>query len=88
MTDEAKARTAKARRITSPWRTNAVGDSPDGASSEGRTARTEATAEPYLTWLGQSLRSSYEETLREPVPDQFHTLLDRLEQQDEDPSPV
>ncbi len=42
------------------------------------------TAEPYMTWLGQSLRQSYEETLSEPVPDAFSSLLDRLEQEDGD----
>lgn len=42
------------------------------------------TSEPYLTWLGQSLRQSYEETLSEPVPDGFRDLLTRLEQADED----
>lgn len=41
------------------------------------------TSEPYMTWLGQSLRQSYEETLSEPVPDSFSSLLDRLEQEDE-----
>ena len=40
-------------------------------------------SEPYLTWLGQSLRQSYEETLNEPVPDAFRELLNRLEQEDE-----
>jgi hypothetical protein len=38
----------------------------------------------HLTWLGQSLRQSYEETLNEPVPESFGALLDRLEQEDED----
>lgn len=42
------------------------------------------TSEPYMTWLGQSLRQSYEETLSEPVPDSFSSLLDRLEQEDGD----
>ena len=42
------------------------------------------TLEPYLTWLGQSLRQSYEEILNEPVPESFTALLDRLEQEDED----
>lgn len=42
------------------------------------------TAEPYMTWLGQSLRQSYEETLNEAVPESFSSLLDRLEQEDGD----
>lgn len=42
------------------------------------------TSEPYVTWLGQSLRQSYEDTLNEPVPESFSSLLDRLEQEDED----
>ena len=41
------------------------------------------TSEPYMNWLGLSLRQSYEETLNEPVPDSFSALLDRLEQEDE-----
>jgi hypothetical protein len=41
-------------------------------------------SEPYLTWLGQSLRQSYEETLNESVPEVFRELLNRLEQEDED----
>lgn len=44
------------------------------------------TSEPYMTWLGQSLRQSYEETLNEPVPESFSALLDRLEQEDEEKS--
>lgn len=47
---------------------------------ENRRVRT---SEPYLTWLGQCLRQSYEETLNEPVPEQFHDLLNRLEQEDD-----
>lgn len=43
-------------------------------------------SEPYLTWLGQSLRQSYEETLNESVPDSFRELLNRLEREDEDKS--
>jgi hypothetical protein len=39
-----------------------------------------------MTWLGQSLRQSYEETLNEPVPESFSALLDRLEQEDEEKS--
>lgn len=42
-----------------------------------------AVAEPYLAWLGQSLRQTYEETLNEPVPESFRELLDRLEREDE-----
>ena len=42
------------------------------------------TSEPYMTWLGQSLRQSYEETLNETVPESFASLLDRLEQEDGD----
>lgn len=49
---------------------------PDG---NGRVRRSE----PYLTWIGQCLRQSYEETLKEPVPEQFHLLLDRLEQEED-----
>lgn len=37
-----------------------------------------------MTWLGQSLRQSYEETLNEAVPESFSSLLDRLEQEDGD----
>jgi hypothetical protein len=56
-------------------------DEEDAASGKRKTRGR--ASEPYLTWLGQSLRQSYEETLNEPVPDSFSDLLDRLEQEDE-----
>ena len=76
-------------RPSRPSRKKAAASQPGGRWDErnpegGRLPRSE----PYLTWLGQSLRKSYEETLNEPVPEQFHDLLDRLEQADADKSSI
>jgi len=49
-----------------------------------KTPKPRRASDPYMTWLGQSLRQSYEETLNEPVPESFSALLDRLEQEDEE----
>ncbi len=61
-----------------PMTSNPDEDAPRRSKSRLRTS------EPYMTWLGQSLRQSYEETLSEPVPESFSSLLDRLEQEDGD----
>lgn len=57
---------------------------PDEEAAPRRSKLRLRTSEPYMTWLGQSLRQSYEETLNEPVPESFSSLLDRLEQEDGD----
>jgi hypothetical protein len=61
------------------------GPQPEGCDNNGPSGKLRMrSSEPYLTWLGQSLRQSYEETLSEQVPDAFRELLNRLEQEDED----
>jgi hypothetical protein len=73
--------TPKERTAALPPRAAWDEDTPPGKTKQQQRSRE---AEPYLTWLGQSLRQSYEETLNEPVPDSFGALLDRLELEDED----
>jgi hypothetical protein len=82
MNDRTKPETASPRSIDPA--TAKVGDlrQPEGGNRKVPNGmRRTRPSEP--TWLGQSLRQSYEETLNEPVPDSFRELLNRLEQEDE-----
>ena len=81
MNDRTKLDTDSLTEIRSrrpPMTSNPEEDAPRRSKSRLRTS------EPYMTWLGQSLRQSYEETLNETVPESFSSLLDRLEQEDGD----
>lgn len=87
MNDRMKSEVARSQPSEPSQKKDAVppqGGRWDEKNPEGTTRRTRS--EPYLTWLGQSLRKSYEETLKEPVPEQFYDLLDRLEHADKDKS--
>jgi hypothetical protein len=86
MNDRTKPETASPRSID--LATAKIGDlrQPEGNRKVPNGMRRTRPSEPYVTWLGQSLRQSYEETLNEPVPDSFRELLNRLEQEDEDKS--
>jgi hypothetical protein len=88
MNDRTKSETAS-RPAVHPSSEKKAGDpqQPDGWDDKFPNGKQRTRlSEPYLTWLGQSLRQSYEETLNEPVPDSFRSLLNRLEQEDEDKS--
>lgn len=84
MNNRTKPETASPRSVSSDQAKAKVGPPPEGSEKAPSGKQRMRTSEPYLTWLGQSLRQSYEETLIEPVPDSFRELLNRLEQQDED----
>ena len=86
MNDRTKQQAGSLASASSKERTAAPPPEPawDEDTSAGKKKQRSRESEPYLTWLGQSLRQSYEETLNEPVPESFSALLDRLEQEDED----
>lgn len=58
------------------------GDSPDAAASKSKTGKklgTEKKAgKPKASDVGRALRTIYDDTVREPVPDDFIDLLGKL----------
>lgn len=86
MNDRIKPETASSRHVDlAKAQAKDGGPQPEGYDDNSLSAKQRMRpSEPYLTWLGQSLRQSYEETLNEQVPDAFRDLLNRLERQDED----
>ncbi len=64
-----------------------VGSQSEGASGALQTSQDGAAGEPAIDQriqghLGRKLKESYEELVRQPVPDKFHQLLEELERQE------
>lgn len=85
MKDRTKPETISSQSINpATEKAKGGGLQPENSDDKAPSAKHRARpAEPYVTWLGHSLRQSYEETLNEPVPDAFRELLNRLEQEDD-----
>ena len=55
----------------------------EGASIS-RIGRKPGAGNGSADWLGRGLRQLYQGTVSEPIPDKFRTLLERLDQQEEE----